>query len=40
MPDDILFVPALPHTATGKLLKRQLRDEYRDVLMSQSVAAS
>jgi len=28
LPDEILFVPSLPHTATGKLLKRQLRDDY------------
>ncbi|HZV21689.1 MAG TPA: 3-(methylthio)propionyl-CoA ligase [Hyphomicrobiales bacterium] len=40
MPDEVLFVPSLPHTATGKLLKRQLREEYRDILMSQTVAAS
>lgn len=29
MPDEIRFVDSLPHTATGKLLKRQLRDEYK-----------
>ena len=29
LPDEILFVDSLPHTATGKLLKRQLRDEYK-----------
>ena len=29
LPDEIKFVDALPHTATGKLLKRQLRDEYK-----------
>jgi 3-(methylthio)propionyl---CoA ligase len=40
LPDEVLFVPSLPHTATGKLLKRQLRDEFRDVLMQQTVAAS
>jgi acyl-CoA synthetase (AMP-forming)/AMP-acid ligase II len=28
MPDDVVFVAELPHTPTGKLLKRQLRDEY------------
>jgi 3-(methylthio)propionyl---CoA ligase len=28
LPDEVLFVPSLPHTATGKLLKRQLRDDY------------
>lgn len=31
MPDDVLFVDSLPHTPTGKLLKRQLRDEYQGV---------
>ncbi|OUS26117.1 long-chain fatty acid--CoA ligase [Gammaproteobacteria bacterium 45_16_T64] len=30
MPDDVLFVEELPHTATGKLLKRELRDTYQD----------
>jgi fatty-acyl-CoA synthase len=39
MPDDVLFVKALPHTATGKLLKRQLRDEFREALMQQAGAA-
>jgi fatty-acyl-CoA synthase len=29
-PDAIEFVDCLPHTATGKLSKRQLRDAYRD----------
>ena len=29
LPDDIVFVAELPHTATGKLLKSQLRNEYR-----------
>ena len=29
LPDEIKFVDDLPHTATGKLLKRQLRDEYK-----------
>ncbi|MAG98570.1 MAG: 3-(methylthio)propionyl-CoA ligase [Alphaproteobacteria bacterium] len=30
MPDDVLVVEELPHTATGKLLKSQLREEYAD----------
>lgn len=30
LPDEVVFVGELPHTATGKLLKRQLRDEYKD----------
>jgi fatty-acyl-CoA synthase len=40
MPDDVIFVASLPHTATGKLLKRQLREDFRDVLMQQMIAAS
>lgn len=32
MPDDVVFVDALPHTATGKLLKTRLRDQYREYL--------
>jgi acyl-CoA synthetase (AMP-forming)/AMP-acid ligase II len=28
MPDDIVFVESLPHTATGKLLKTELRARY------------
>jgi fatty-acyl-CoA synthase len=30
LPDEILFVESLPHTATGKLLKTVLREQYRD----------
>lgn len=30
MPDEILIVDSLPHTATGKILKRQIRDDYKD----------
>jgi fatty-acyl-CoA synthase len=30
LPDDILFVESLPHTATGKLLKTALREQFRD----------
>jgi fatty-acyl-CoA synthase len=30
LPDEILFVEDLPHTATGKLLKTALRDRYKD----------
>jgi len=30
MPDAIEFVDELPHTATGKLSKKDLRDQYRD----------
>mgnify|MGYP002780475720 CR=1 FL=1 len=30
LPDEVLFVESLPHTATGKLLKTALREQYRD----------
>lgn len=35
MPDDVIFVESLPHTATGKLLKVDLRKEYQDYLLKQ-----
>ncbi|NBP73038.1 MAG: long-chain fatty acid--CoA ligase, partial [Alphaproteobacteria bacterium] len=28
IPDDVAFVDELPHTATGKLLKMDLRDKF------------
>jgi fatty-acyl-CoA synthase len=30
LPDDIIVVDELPHTATGKVLKTQLRERFRD----------
>jgi fatty-acyl-CoA synthase len=30
IPDDVAFVDQLPHTATGKLLKIKLREEFKD----------
>jgi fatty-acyl-CoA synthase len=30
VPDDVVFVEELPHTATGKLLKTRLREQYKD----------
>jgi 3-(methylthio)propionyl---CoA ligase len=30
MPDDVAFVEQLPHTATGKLLKTKLREDFSD----------
>ena len=29
-PDDVVFVDELPHTATGKLNKKDLRERFRD----------
>ena len=33
MPDAVIFVDSLPHTATGKLLKVDLRKEYENYLL-------
>ena len=30
MPDDVVFVDQLPHTATGKLLKTKLREDFKN----------
>ncbi len=30
MPDDVVFTDEIPHTATGKISKLQLRDRYKD----------
>ena len=30
LPDDVQFVEAIPHTATGKILKTRLREDFRD----------
>jgi acyl-CoA synthetase (AMP-forming)/AMP-acid ligase II len=30
LPDDFVFVPELPHTSTGKLLKTELRTRYKE----------
>ncbi|MBA3677237.1 MAG: long-chain fatty acid--CoA ligase [Sphingosinicella sp.] len=36
LPDEILFVDSLPHTATGKLLKTALRDQYKDYRLASA----
>ncbi|WP_037552790.1 long-chain fatty acid--CoA ligase [Sphingomonas sp. URHD0057] len=38
LPDAIEFVEALPHTATGKLSKKDLRDQYRDYRFANAEA--
>jgi len=37
LPDAIEFVDELPHTATGKLSKKDLRDQYRDYRFATAV---
>ena len=38
MPDAIEFVDELPHTASGKLSKKDLRDKYRDYRFADAEA--
>jgi acyl-CoA synthetase (AMP-forming)/AMP-acid ligase II len=38
LPDAIEFVDTLPHTATGKLSKKDLRDQYRDYRFADAEA--
>jgi len=38
MPDDVAFVDEIPHTATGKILKTELRNRFKDYILP-SVAA-
>jgi len=38
MPDDVAFVNAIPHTATGKILKTSLRDQFKDYRLPTAAA--
>jgi fatty-acyl-CoA synthase len=40
LPDDVVVVESMPHTATGKVLKTRLRQDYADWLERASVAVS
>ena len=37
IPDDVVFVDELPHTATGKLQKLRLREMYRDYVLPSTM---
>jgi fatty-acyl-CoA synthase len=39
MPDDVVFVDDIPHTATGKILKTELRRRFKDYRLPTAVAA-
>ncbi|MGE3988246.1 long-chain-fatty-acid--CoA ligase [Pseudorhodoplanes sp.] len=39
LPDDVVFVDEIPHTATGKIQKTALRERFRDYILPGSVAA-
>jgi fatty-acyl-CoA synthase len=38
MPDDVAFVTAIPHTATGKILKTALRDQFKGYTLPTAAA--
>ena len=35
MPDEIVFIDAIPKTGTGKFDKKVVRDQYADLLMEE-----
>jgi fatty-acyl-CoA synthase len=39
LPDDVVFVDEIPHTATGKIQKTTLREQMRDYVLPTAVAA-
>jgi fatty-acyl-CoA synthase len=39
MPDEVVFVDEIPHTATGKIQKTVLRDRFRDFVLPTAQAA-
>ena len=38
MPDDVAFVDGIPHTATGKILKTALRDQFKSYRFPNAAA--
>ena len=38
MPDDVIFVDEIPHTATGKIQKTVLRDRFKDYVLPSAAA--
>jgi fatty-acyl-CoA synthase len=38
MPDDVVFVDEIPHTATGKIQKTALREQFRDHVLPAGVS--
>ncbi|MGA8954377.1 MAG: long-chain fatty acid--CoA ligase, partial [Pseudolabrys sp.] len=39
MPDDVVFVDEIPHTATGKIQKLTLREQFKDYRLPTEQAA-
>ena len=40
MPDDVVFVDEIPHTATGKIQKMKLREQFKDYRLPTDAAAA
>jgi fatty-acyl-CoA synthase len=40
MPDEVVFVDEIPHTATGKIQKTVLRQRFKDFVLPATAAAS
>jgi fatty-acyl-CoA synthase len=40
MPDDVVFVDEIPHTATGKIQKLVLRERFKDFVLPTAAVAS
>jgi fatty-acyl-CoA synthase len=38
LPDDVVFVTEIPHTATGKIQKTALREQFRDYVLPTAAA--
>ncbi len=38
-PDDVVFVGSIPHTATGKIQKTTLREQFKDYVLPTAIAA-
>jgi fatty-acyl-CoA synthase len=39
LPDDVIFVEEIPHTATGKIQKMALRERFKDYVLPGATAA-
>jgi fatty-acyl-CoA synthase len=39
IPDDVVFISSIPHTATGKIQKTILRDQFKDHVLPSAIAA-
>jgi fatty-acyl-CoA synthase len=40
MPDEVVFVDEIPHTATGKILKTALRERFKDYVLPTGIAVA